>query len=148
MPDTLAARNALPALVRAIDDGDDSLLPVWADALEDVGDLRAAGLRLVGGRRPLPLKDQYAWTEAAPYWWPDDRPGYAIGSLLEALPDGMRCGVHRSRSVAAVSYGTRSAAYLALASALLPPLADLAAGRVQAVRGGEVGEALEALVGG
>lgn len=44
----------IAALRHAIDDGDDSCLPILADALEDAGDPRAsAGLRLIQNKRPL-----------------------------------------------------------------------------------------------
>ena len=45
--------DTIRLLCAAIDAGDDSAILILADALEEKGDPRAAGLRLVGDRRPF-----------------------------------------------------------------------------------------------
>lgn len=91
------------------------LLPQLADALEDAGDPRAAGVRLIGDRRPLfldwALNDRWAWLEAGT---PDSNGAsrHRIASKTFALlPADGRGQKGRWR-------GIRSECFLALAQAL------------------------------
>lgn len=101
--DPLTTPDAL-ALLAAIDAGVDSAPLPLADLLEEAGDERAAGLRRCVGHAPA----NWPW-DYQPAW------GWAIG--------GARSLMARSGQVIGhyVRYDTRSAAFLALAAALVAP---------------------------
>lgn len=122
----------IAALLAAIDEGDDEVLPILADALEEVGDGRAAGLRdnrLTTAGQPLHVRKGYrgstGYQPAGGWQWYgmlvlvptwagdlDDRWRHVLpASLLERLQD------QKSRDLFA-RHPTRSAAFLALAAAL------------------------------
>ncbi len=103
-------------LCRAIDQGDDMAIAALADHLEEVGDLRARGLRICLGKGrllryvPSRVRNRCAWQIGCGHQ-------HSINGLLPAA----------LRRVAPESWGhygdwflfeTRSAAYLALAAAL------------------------------
>lgn len=98
-----------------IDTGSDDLY-AWADVLEEQGDPRAAGLRLVSDRRHQPLRgeDLYGWVSKAHL--SDLRPEAidpAAHSRLRGFPVGLAGDGDLYRC-----YGYRSVAFLALAAAL------------------------------
>jgi hypothetical protein len=106
----------IAALMQAIDDGDDSALPILADALDEAGDPRAAGLRRIPWIA-LPLCSVQGWT------WEKIRPRRA--QLPHHLPESWFFrlkGGGRTKAPWGLSapktYPTRSSAYLALAAAL------------------------------
>jgi hypothetical protein len=94
------------ALCSAIDAGDDSALPILADALEEAGDPRADGVRLVVAGRYEPARN---WTEF------DDEAGAIPAALFGRA---IRLRLHRVWTGSTLHYDDRSAAYLALAEAL------------------------------
>lgn len=125
--------DTMAVLCAAIDAGDDSALLALADWLEGQGDGMATGLRGIGDRRPGNIgprafggRDQWAWWDGATrhsrahlgrtLWrrlsktWD----GLAGGRPEYQIPADKRMG---RRSV----YPTRSAAILALATALAQP---------------------------
>ena len=79
------------ALCQAIDEGDDSALPALADALEEMDDPRAAGLRVAADGTEI-VHIIGSW--GGYYYW------------------------QRGHTFAGADYPTRSAAFLALAAAL------------------------------
>lgn len=112
------------ALCHEIDDAPDtdvpSLLGVLADWYEDAGDPLAAGLRLVGGRRPTAESasgQTCSWCSVQ---------SWAVGTdLVEEETRRLMSLIHAARTSysprhdgARVFFDSRSAAYLALASAL------------------------------
>lgn len=108
----------IQALCRAIDAGDDGVLPILADALEEAGDSRGAGLRyaVLLGKRPR-------WKLANWGWWASNRRGGDLGSRIawrvaNRLPS--RWAGVTVPGYASYNYRTRSAAFLALAAALAP----------------------------
>lgn len=118
MPDTLT--RDIQSLCRLIDAGDDSVLPILADALEETG-------RPHGGLRDtdrLP-RAQYGYFSSegilvnlsSPEWhWDNGRPSrhrYSVGRRQFLRLRGGECRYGDSRA-----YPTRSAAFLALAAAL------------------------------
>jgi hypothetical protein len=115
----MTATDTLAALCAALDAGDDSVLPVLADALDDADDPAAGGLRRVGARRPR------HWTSLGQqeYHWYSDRRGegsadeVAHETFVLLLPPGERDGASYTKA----GYPTRSAALLALAVALAEP---------------------------
>jgi hypothetical protein len=129
-----ALEQSIAGLCAAIDAGDDSVLPILADALEDAGDPRADGLRLVGDRQP----ERNTWIanidadaplqEGSPLWlWRRTRPLRARAGhperlaprLFERLPHPASNYVAQLGRDHVRPYPTRSAAYLALGAALL-----------------------------
>ncbi len=117
----------LARLLAALDDGDDSMLPIVADLLEEAGDQRAVGLRRVAGWHAYTgfqphLREAPVAGEPRIWGWIPNLPGnekYAYGLLKPAvfsrLRDNVWPGIPEGRY-----YPTRSAAYLALAAALTP----------------------------
>lgn len=111
------------ALCAAIDAGDDTALLALADALEEAGDPRAAGLRSVGDRWPADIRyggPAWAFWGGSPSpsrdnaWHDSHLPAWQIGRMLRAVGhagEAMHTGV-------GVRYPTLSAAFLALAEAL------------------------------
>jgi hypothetical protein len=99
------------ALCSAIDAGDDSALPILADALEEAGDPRADGVRLVVAGRYEPARNGVGcyWTEF------DDEAGAIPAALFGRA---IRLRLHRVWTGSTLHYDDRSAAYLALAEAL------------------------------
>ncbi len=106
-------------LCRVIDAGDDTALPALADALEDAGDERAAGLRVLGDRWPL----EPWWNLAGAGWrWvgadPDDiqHVNWLPYDVFLALPPGHRFPAPDGvPGLGSMDYPSRSAAFLALA---------------------------------
>jgi len=112
----------LNRLLAALDAGDDSVLPVLADLLEEQGDRRAAGLRrlpaapsglpgrqahfvkLTARMEEIRAADATAWTQAL-------RP-----DLFTALTGATHCTCGKGTEWA--DFPSRSAAFLALAEAL------------------------------
>lgn len=106
------------ALCAAIDAGDDTALGPLADCLEELGDPRAAGLR---ARNPYlaPRKGEggakWGWERySAPRHTSPFR--YLPRTVFERLPP---LSVIGRKGTPALWYPTRSAAYLALAAALI-----------------------------
>jgi len=108
----LAATSDIARLRALVDEGDDSVLPILADALEEAGDARAAGLRsaIARGYAPCPRWDgEWSWHKE----WCLGRP--------EAAPPSEAVDRINGTDVASVSiHASRSAAFLALAAALSP----------------------------
>ncbi len=99
------------AVLRAvIDAGDDSALTALADALEETGDARAAGVRLIDGQKPDELYDESGWV-----WL--SQPGCPTG-LSQRVFGGLVEDEEERRNDQERIYPTRSAAFLALAEAL------------------------------
>lgn len=113
--------STIAALCAAVDAGDDAVLPILADALEEAGDGRAAKLRLAPHLyRPLAVwrgEHEWAWvcgSEGLGGCWS----GETGRTLFRRLKGGRlipRGGAYRR---AERVYPTRSAAYLALSLAL------------------------------
>lgn len=108
----------IDALCAAIDAGDDSALPILADALEEAGDARHAGLRRV----PLTPRKE---CDGRYVWWADHRgTDWDTRIVRDAIPravwERLEGGEEtcRNHSPPGMSFPTRSAAYLALAEAL------------------------------
>jgi hypothetical protein len=99
-------------LRQLIDDGDDTALPILADAMEEAGDPRADGLRLVGDRKPLVT----GWAT-----WYHDANGNDGVSALPYRRVWLRIETRRAAYVSdsCISFRSRSIAYLALAEALV-----------------------------
>lgn len=111
-----AATDDLLALTAAIDAGDDACLPLLADLLEERGDPRAAGLRLSFFRSPSTVKGPlHPSVEARHGWQAGAGHSHSIHHDLAVMLDRHtapdRWGDWRL-------YGSRSAAYLAIAEAL------------------------------
>jgi hypothetical protein len=116
---TLTDRTALLA---ALDAGDDSVILILADCLEEECDPLAAGLRMVTGHRPLPQSGMN--TAVAPRWlWVSDSdpdtPRFMTDcrlpqDIIGRLPSPAGLNTEHRRY-----FRTRSAAYLALAQALV-----------------------------
>lgn len=118
--------RTLDEIIRLVDTGDDTplLLAEWADVLEEMGNPRAAGLRMIGNYRPKVMPGGEAgWTGiySRPFGsltWSDQE------SWEIAYPDEWSSGVY-DRLVgwstrwdhAGKFYPTRSDAILALAAA-------------------------------
>lgn len=98
------------ALCAALDAGDDTALPILADALEEADSPLSAGLRAIPpDARPLHSLDRtWRWFSAG--WWEDDRSTVAE-AVFNRLPAGSPGATWRD-------YPTRSAAFLAIAEAL------------------------------
>lgn len=117
----MVTAHDIAALCAAIDAGDDSALPVLADALEEAGDGRAKGLRDIlwyGDIMPIRRNGLYAETLWA--WEPTRGRGPHLPhrvrrSWFDRLPPLNAPGRVQAP---AMTYPTRSAAYLALAAAL------------------------------
>lgn len=125
----------IAALCAALDAGDDPVLPILADALEEAGDPRAAGLRRCVGRSPARMGGGLWWI-----WTPTPVPGPGGHEAWEARLKGVMAEpswiseeeLWRLRKVAAARPGVRhcgrsgvlcdarSAAFLALAATLTP----------------------------
>lgn len=112
------------ALLWAIDDGDDSALPILADALEEAGDARGQGLRGVsvdpffGGPNRRDGAEGWFFARGAGLLAGHCEPTFdrLAGELVEMdtlAKDGSAHERHPCRR-----YPTRSAAFLALAQAL------------------------------
>lgn len=121
----MTTTDDIAALRAALDAGDDGVLPVLADALEEAGDARAAGLRRIGDRRPLDTWDPMDTWARRHGWLLENCPGVCFGK--HTAPAQLPAKVFRRmlrRTAKIVSprvdyyYPTRSAAYLALATAL------------------------------
>lgn len=118
--DPLTTPDAL-SLLAAIDAGDCSALPILADALEEAGDARTAGLlRLVGAREPFSVgvgrgPEPYAWYEGRDDL-ADRQPSYYLPCLLFRQLPPSECQL--GPGAEGRYYRTRSAAFLALALAL------------------------------
>ena len=110
----------ITALLAAIDAGDDSALLPLADALEEAGDARAAGVRRVGDRRPSPSRDglcdsDWEWRLSAIVPLSAERRDTLLLSHFDSLAGGRRS---HYIGQAGRAYPTLSAAYLVpLASA-------------------------------
>ena len=108
----------IAAMCRQVDDGDDGVLPILADALEEVGDQRLAGLRLALQRQKSPSvgaaippdPPPAAW-EPVSHWHPEYEPGVLRLEVFARLGG--------EESMGYKWYPTRSAAFLALAQALI-----------------------------
>ncbi len=116
----------IAALCAAIDDGDDSALPILADALEEAGDPRAGGLR-----KCPPL---FRWDMDGMFgWWylpflvenyPEDRFGWSEHSVTAEQAEALRLAGHppyqatTGETTCVRCWRTYSAAYLALAEVL------------------------------
>jgi hypothetical protein len=102
-------------LDRCPDDEVAELLGVLADALEDDGDVRAAGFRLIGDRRPrhwtCHATEEWQWFNAAP------RTGESSAWLIP--PDTWGRLAPTITDTSAKAYPSRSAAFIALAEALV-----------------------------
>lgn len=114
--------TTIAALCAAIDAGDDTALGPLADALEEQGDPRAAGLRVVAGRGKRPA---YQWGGRC-RWYAAQAPAYPAP---EASLSPWAVSVAAFRRLAGgeappdtergwVEYGSPLSAYLALAAAL------------------------------
>ncbi len=107
------------ALCRAIDDGDDTALPILADALEEAGDERVRGMGsvcvLYPAKMPSRIGGLWHWYKHNP------RRAYLghhlIARVFDRLPP---LDVPGREGTYAMHYPSRSAAFLALATALLP----------------------------
>lgn len=107
--DAALAADPLPGLLAAIDareDDDTALLGILADLLEDRGDPRAAGLRRLTGKAP---NDGYCWYVVRPRSYFGRNP-CRHQVVSKTLPQGWT-----------QRHPTRSAAYLAMAEALITP---------------------------
>ena len=105
--------SRIALLSAAIDAGDESALTTLADLLEEAGDGRAAGLRMVGDRRPASAPE--GCTPSGNWWWEQrDRP-----SLPNHITphESLRFS-RRSTWAGDHCFTSRSAALLALAEAL------------------------------
>lgn len=105
----------ITALRAAIDQGDDTVLPFLADALEDAGDPRTAGLRRA---LRLGFKPEAGWG----HWRVsrNARPKRAQGRVSYEEFARLREGdLHTVGAAMWREFPTRSAAYLALADALV-----------------------------
>ncbi len=108
----------IDAICVAIDGGDDVAILILADALEEAGDQRWLGLRTVvttGNRPAIYYDNTAAWTR-------DVGAECCVGvEVFIHLPPGVDGCLPHATHVAGntVWYPTRSAAYLALAAALI-----------------------------
>lgn len=108
--------DTIRGLCAALDAGDDRVLPILADALEDAGDGRAAGLR---GDLPRPVLST-GHGRAYWVWWRRDAPCRPNqGVIRVATFFHLRGMVRWNFGAGWAYYDTRSAAYLALAAALV-----------------------------
>lgn len=109
--------SAITGLCLAIDEGDDTLLPILADALEDADDPRAAGLREIIRLRKRPPKFQLPGGAVAFGWQNGSGHEWSVGgecwSRLRMSWDHIWGDW--------LIWWTRSAAFLALAAALADP---------------------------
>lgn len=118
--------DTISGLCQAIDEGDDSLLPILADELEEVGDARAAGVRLMpagfgprefgGPYRPVWLHTWARCDESDPLCWSY---GFIPHEIYDRLQRGQVLdaqGYNDERG-----YRSRSSAYLALAEVMSNP---------------------------
>ena len=123
------------ALCAALDAGDNSVLPILADALEEAGDARADGIRLCVDRQPyrvfarsgrgMEVIALWQWVEYSRH--DEFRAGSSVpAAAFKNLKDGksMNAQVTRKRVSKRLGYPTRSAAYLALATALMESTND------------------------
>ncbi len=124
----------LPAILAAVDAGDDGVLPILADLLEEMGDRRAAGLRASQVGDALCPVDLVRHDTGHRWGWLTDDEGSAGGAFLApgvfARLRGGKAYRESKRWLASRGYPTRSAAYLALAEALAAPEAAPEAARV------------------
>lgn len=105
-------------LCAALDRGDDTALVPLADYLEEMGDTRAAGLRLVGDRRPARAGVLgWVWLEY------DGGSATVPASILLRMPEHDKVlTIWRSTIRSQImqrGYPSRSVAFLALAEALV-----------------------------
>lgn len=120
----MTTTDTVRRLCAALDAGDDAVLPILADALEDAGeDVLAAGLRLVcvpwSGCRKRPRHVRGSWG-----WRCDPRKRRAAdlvsADIAARLPARWAGATIPDHGYSTHRYPTRSAAYLALAAALTP----------------------------
>jgi hypothetical protein len=112
----------IAALCRTLDAGDDDVLPILADVMEEAGDPRAAGLRRLGDRWPL----RPEWNPEGSGWrWVGTRNRIQHNNWLKARIFRRLCGGVLSGSEtpgpnepSSRDYSSCSAAILALAEAL------------------------------
>lgn len=117
-PDALLLRQPpFPGLLAALDGGDDSALLPLADALEEAGDPRAAGLRFIGfpdGPRP-----DEAYRNSGYVWWVFHVSRVPCPATVSRVTfDRLRGGDETRRNDDQRIYDHRSRALLALAEAL------------------------------
>jgi hypothetical protein len=107
----------IEALCCAIDTGDDTCLPILADAMEEAGDARTRGMRSVcvvhPAKQPLLLCGWWCWEKQNPRR--DFLFHHLIARDFDRLPPREAVG---RKGATAMAYATRSAAFLALAEAL------------------------------
>jgi hypothetical protein len=116
-----ATASDLAALRAAIDAGDDSALLPLADALEEMSDPRAAGLRT--NHRPLQCDGHVRWEGTGLTVLGDYDGPYLPRALIDAMGAGTLCPDGASAADPAAwwhwrEFSSRSAAFLALAEAL------------------------------
>jgi hypothetical protein len=105
-------------LCAEIDEGRDELLPVLADTLDDLGDPRAEGLRLIEEQEPDEIHPDYQ-----PGWLWLSKPGCPTG-LPASVFERLRGDDETRRNDTERIYPSRHAAILALAQALTPTAAS------------------------
>lgn len=113
--DPLTTPDAL-ALLRALDEEDDGVLPILADMLEEANDPRAAGFRLASAYNPDRYVGDSGWEGNSHLWWVGETlyrgacvPEPAASRLRGRVPDW---------NSSQRAYPSRSAAFLDLAEAL------------------------------
>lgn len=112
----------ITALCNAIDAGDDVAIAVLADALEEAGDPLATGLRLATVYHPDDSDAYWGYQ-----WWDNAGTGHGAAEVTPDIMDRLKESVQYPNGVGTgpgwcdrfAYYGTRSAAYLALAEAML-----------------------------
>jgi hypothetical protein len=125
---TTALTPDVLSLLAAIDDDDDSALPILADALEEAGDVRAEGVRWVTDLDVEPTSvtppQRWLWVRG------DEQTVARCDTLVPVIFDRLTGGEERllprgiigglaARLVPDREYPSRSAAFMALAEALI-----------------------------
>lgn len=110
----------IAAMYAAIDDGDDGTLPIMADALEEAGDVRAAGVRILlcAGYQPYKRANSWCWHNAEAVVSEPWLTGASIlpFDIYRRLRGGNRSTLNGHEYMA--GYPKMSDAYLALAEAM------------------------------